>query len=84
MLESFQVYKDMEGEDEREIYRGSFTGSTGKSTFIKRFMDLLVLSEYDRYTCERTDEAFQLSRVCFRYDNWRLQNRKFVPKEAAG
>ena len=53
-MESFQVYKDMKARTNGEIYIGVVGPvRTGKSTFIKRFMDLA--SEYDRYTCKRTD-----------------------------
>ena len=43
-MESFQVYKDMKARTNGEIYIGVVGPvRTGKSTFIKRFMDLLVL-----------------------------------------
>ena len=43
-MDSFQVYRDMQMRTGGEIYIG-IVGPvrTGKSTFIKRFMDLLVL-----------------------------------------
>ena len=45
-MESFQVYKDMKARTNGEIYIGVVGPvRTGKSTFIKRFMDL----RYDNY-----------------------------------
>ena len=43
-METFHLYKDIEARTNGEIYLG-IVGPvrTGKSTFIKRFMDLLVL-----------------------------------------
>ena len=43
-MDSFQLYKDMKARTDGEIYIGVVGPvRTGKSTFIKRFMDLLVL-----------------------------------------
>ena len=43
-MDAFQVYKDMKARTNGEIYIGVVGPvRTGKSTFIKRFMDLLVL-----------------------------------------
>ena len=43
-MDSFQVYRDMKVRTNGEIYIGVVGPvRTGKSTFIKRFMDLLVL-----------------------------------------
>ena len=43
-MDSFQVYRDMKARTNGEIYIGVVGPvRTGKSTFIKRFMDLLVL-----------------------------------------
>ena len=43
-MDSFQLYKDMNARTNGEIYIGVVGPvRTGKSTFIKRFMDLLVL-----------------------------------------
>ena len=51
-MESFQVYKDMKARTNGEIYIGVVGPvRTGKSTFIKPFS----ASEYDRYTCKRTN-----------------------------
>ena len=43
-MDRFQVYKDIEERTNGEIYIGVVGPvRTGKSTFIKRFMDVLVL-----------------------------------------
>ena len=43
-MEQFNVYKDINARTNGEIYIGVVGPvRTGKSTFIKRFMDLLVL-----------------------------------------
>ena len=43
-MEVFDVYKDIQARTNGEIYLGVVGPvRTGKSTFIKRFMDLLVL-----------------------------------------
>lgn len=45
-MDRFQVYKDIEARTNGEIYIGVVGPvRTGKSTFIKRFMDVLVLPE---------------------------------------
>ena len=58
-MESFQVYKDMKARTNGEIYIGVVGPvRTGKSTFIKRFMDLLVLPNMTclLYTSDAADE----------------------------
>ena len=43
-MNTFDVYKDIESRTDGEIYIGVVGPvRTGKSTFIKRFMDVLVL-----------------------------------------
>lgn len=43
-MDNFQVYKDIEARTGGEIYIGvAGPVRTGKSTFIKRFMELMVL-----------------------------------------
>ena len=43
-MDTFQLYKDIGGRTNGEIYIGVVGPvRTGKSTFIKRFMDVLVL-----------------------------------------
>lgn len=47
-MDRFQVYKDIEARTNGEIYIGVVGPvRTGKSTFIKRFMDVLVLPEME-------------------------------------
>ena len=55
-MDAFQVYKDMKARTNGEIYIGVVGPvRTGKSTFIKRFMDLLVLPNMtDEHAKERT------------------------------
>lgn len=79
----FDVYRDIEMRTDGEIYLG-IVGPvrTGKSTFIKRFMDLMVLP-YMENTSEReraVDEMPQsgMGRTIT------TTEPKFVPKEAAG
>ena len=57
-MESFQVYKDMKARTNGEIYIGVVGPvRTGKSTFIKRFMDLLVLPNMtDIHAKERSQD----------------------------
>ena len=43
-MDSFQVYRDIKARTDGEIYLGVVGPvRTGKSTFIKRFADLLIL-----------------------------------------
>ena len=62
-MESFQVYKDMKARTNGEIYIGVVGPvRTGKSTFIKRFMDLLVLPNMtDIHAKERTQDELPQS-----------------------
>ena len=55
-MDSFQLYSDMKARTNGEIYIGVVGPvRTGKSTFIKRFMDLLVLPNMtDEHARERT------------------------------
>ena len=55
-MDSFQLYKDMKARTNGEIYIGVIGPvRTGQSTFIKRFMDLLVLPNMeDEHMRERT------------------------------
>ncbi len=47
-MDAFQVYKDMKARTNGEIYIGVVGPvRTGKSTFIKRFMDLTRTAQYD-------------------------------------
>lgn len=57
-MDRFQVYKDIEARTNGEIYIGVVGPvRTGKSTFIKRFMDVLVLPEMeDEHARMRTQD----------------------------
>lgn len=71
-MDRFQVYKDIEARTNGEIYIGVVGPvRTGKSTFIKRFMDVLVLPEMeDEHARMRTQD--ELPAICFGthdYDN---------------
>lgn len=81
-MDSFQVYRDMKARTGGEIYIGVVGPvRTGKSTFIKRFMDLLVLPNMaDEHAKERTkDELPQSASGTVIMTT----EPKFVPKEAA-
>ena len=81
-MESFQVYKDMKMRTGGEIYIGVVGPvRTGKSTFIKRFMDLLVLPKLtDSHVRERTQDELPQSASG---TTIMTTEPKFVPKEAA-
>lgn len=81
-MDNFHVYRDMEVRTNGEIYIG-IVGPvrTGKSTFIKRFMDLLVLpnmaDENDRIrTRDELPQSASGKTIM-------TTEPKFVPKEAA-
>ena len=80
-MNTFQLYKDIKARTKGEIYIGVVGPvRTGKSTFIKRFMDVLVLPHMeDEHGRERTiDELPQSAsgRTIM------TTEPKFVPKEA--
>lgn len=78
----FQTYRDMQARTNGEIYIGVVGPvRTGKSTFIKRFMDLLVLPNMeDTNERERTrDELPQAGSG----KTITTTEPKFIPKEAA-
>lgn len=81
-MDSFQLYKDMKARTNGEIYIGVVGPvRTGKSTFIKRFMDLLVLPKIaDEPTKERTRDELPQSASG---TTIMTTEPKFVPKEAA-
>ena len=81
-MDSFQVYKDMKARTNGEIYIGVVGPvRTGKSTFIKRFMDLLVLPNMtDEHAKERTQDELPQSASGATI---MTTEPKFVPKEAA-
>lgn len=81
-MEVFDIYKDINARTNGEIYLGVVGPvRTGKSTFIKRFMDLLVLPKMeDANVRERTRDELPQSasgRTIM------TTEPKFVPKEAA-
>ena len=81
-MDSFQLYKDMNARTNGEIYIGVVGPvRTGKSTFIKRFMDLLVLPNMtDEHARERTKDELPQSASG---TTVMTTEPKFVPKEAA-
>ena len=81
-MDSFQVYSDMKARTNGEIYIGVVGPvRTGKSTFIKRFMDLLVLPNMtDEQARERTQDELPQSASG---TTIMTTEPKFVPKEAA-
>ncbi len=81
-MDTFQVYKDMKSRTEGEIYIGVVGPvRTGKSTFIKRFMDLLVLPNLtdENQKARARDELPQSASGT----TIMTTEPKFVPKEAA-
>lgn len=81
-MDSFQVYRDMKARTGGEIYIGVVGPvRTGKSTFIKRFMDLLVLPNLtDEHARARTQDELPQSASG---TTIMTTEPKFVPKEAA-
>ena len=81
-MEVFDVYKDIQARTNGEIYLGVVGPvRTGKSTFIKRFMDLLVLPKMeDEHVRERTRDELPQSASG---KTIMTTEPKFVPKEAA-
>lgn len=81
-MDSFNVYKDIQARTNGEIYLGVVGPvRTGKSTFIKRFMDLMVLPNMeDEHAKTRTrDELPQAAAG----KTIMTTEPKFIPKEAA-
>lgn len=81
-MNTFQLYKDIQARTNGEIYIGVVGPvRTGKSTFIKRFMDVLVLPHMeDEHGKSRTKDELPQSasgRTIM------TTEPKFVPKEAA-
>ena len=81
-MDSFQLYKDMKARTDGEIYIGVVGPvRTGKSTFIKRFMELLVLpymeNEHERLLA--LDEMPQSGTG----KTITTTEPKFIPQEAA-
>lgn len=80
-MDTFNLYKDMEARTNGEIYIGVVGPvRTGKSTFIKRFMDLLVIPEMpDEHEKERTRDELPQSAAG---KTIMTTEPKFIPKEA--
>lgn len=81
-MEQYSVYKDIEARTGGEIYLGVVGPvRTGKSTFIKRFMELLVLPaiENEHLKNQTRDELPQSSGG----KTIMTTEPKFIPKEAA-
>lgn len=81
-MELFDVYKDIQARTNGEIYLGVVGPvRTGKSTFIKRFMDLLVLPKMENEAgrARTRDELPQSASG----KTIMTTEPKFVPKEAA-
>ncbi len=81
-MNTFQLYSDIKARTNGEIYIGVVGPvRTGKSTFIKRFMDVMVLPHMeDEHMSERTKDELPQSasgRTIM------TTEPKFVPKEAA-
>lgn len=81
-MNTFQLYKDIEARTNGEIYIGVVGPvRTGKSTFIKRFMDVLVLPHMeDEHGKARTRDELPQSASG---KTIMTTEPKFVPKEAA-
>lgn len=81
-MDNFDVYKDIQARTNGEIYIG-IVGPvrTGKSTFIKRFMDLLVIPNIeDVHSKERAIDELPQSAAG---RTIMTTEPKFIPKEAA-
>lgn len=81
-MDNFNVYKDIQARTNGEIYIGVVGPvRTGKSTFIKRFMDLLVIPEIsDVHSKERAIDELPQSAAG---KTIMTTEPKFIPKEAA-
>ena len=81
-MDSFNVYKDIQARTNGEIYLGVVGPvRTGKSTFIKRFMDLMVLPNMeDEHAKNRTRDELPQSAAG---KTIMTTEPKFIPKEAA-
>jgi stage IV sporulation protein A len=82
MLGEYDIYKDIRARTNGEIYMGVVGPvRTGKSTFIKRFMDLLVLPNIENvHSRERTQDELPQSAAG---KTIMTTEPKFIPQEAA-
>ena len=80
-MDNFNVYKDIEARTGGEIYIGVVGPvRTGKSTFIKRFMELMVLPELeDEHQKTRARDELPQSAAGKMI---MTTEPKFIPKEA--
>lgn len=81
-MDLFQLYKDMQARTNGEIYIGVVGPvRTGKSTFIKRFVELLVLPNMtEAHAAERTKDEIPQSASG---TTIMTTEPKFIPKDAA-
>lgn len=81
-MDNFNVYKDIQARTKGEVYIGVVGPvRTGKSTFIKRFMDLMVLPGMeDEHDKARTRDELPQSAAG---KTIMTTEPKFIPKEAA-
>mgnify|MGYP000468507925 CR=1 FL=1 len=81
MVDKFDIYKDIAERTDGDIYAGVVGPvRTGKSTFIKRFMELLVLPNIEnKYKRERAKDELPLSGAG---KTIMTTEPKFVPNEA--
>ena len=81
-MDQYNIYKDMEARTGGELYLGVVGPvRTGKSTFIKRFMELMVLPEIeDDHQRARTRDELPQSAAGVTI---MTTEPKFIPKEAA-
>ncbi|SHI03816.1 stage IV sporulation protein A [Sporanaerobacter acetigenes] len=81
MVEKFDIYKDIAERTDGDIYVGVVGPvRTGKSTFIKRFMELLVIPNIEnKYKKERAKDELPLSGAG---KTIMTTEPKFVPNEA--
>ena len=81
-MDTFDLYKDIQCRTNGEIYLGVVGPvRSGKSTFIKRFMDVLVLPKMtDEHAKERTVDELPQSASG---KSIMTTEPKFVPKEAS-
>ena len=81
-MQTFDLYKDIQARTNGEIYLGVVGPvRSGKSTFIKRFMDLMVLPQIeDEYEKSRTQDELPQSA---QGKTIMTTEPKFIPKEAA-
>lgn len=79
-MDEFNIYKDIQARTGGEIYIGVVGPvRTGKSTFIRRFMELFILPNMDAYEKERAIDEMPISG---KGKMITTVEPKFIPKEA--